>query len=154
MERKKRHRRRMEDMRRIGDGTMEAGGFGHLWWWRGIENQHTRTRFDCHSMQISDNQYLKKSSRMLDRSESFWRWSNDGSKNQCIDLGIIYVNNDETISSPWAKLQQEFVCVQENHFRRAQDVVRHYTKVDLGTWIRDYECSHDWICKYMWQIVP
>ena len=77
--------------------------------------------------------------------ESSWGWSFDGSNSQCIDLGIIYVNNNESISSSSVKIQCEFGCVQEHHFRWARDVVRHYAVVDLGTCIRDSECFHDWM---------
>ena len=77
--------------------------------------------------------------------ESSWGWSNDGWNSLCNDLGIVYVSNEESISSSWVKLQWEFGCVQEHQFQRGQDVVRRYAEVDLKTCTRDSECSHDWM---------
>ena len=112
---------------------------------RGAENQLARTRLDHHKMHISDYQYFEKVFKnvrqRLNRLEDD---QNDGSNSQCINLEITCVSN-ESISSSWAKLQREFGCVEEHHFRRAQDVFRHYEEVDLGTCIPDSEWFHDWM---------
>ena len=88
-----------------------------------------------------------KSSRIhLQEDRIFWRVNRTDtwSKDQCIDVGIVYVNNDESISSPWAKLQWRFDCVQEHQLQGAQGVPR-YAEFDPGTCIRDSKRFHDWV---------
>ena len=46
---------------------------------------------------------LRKSLRMFDDSSR--RRPDAGSKGQCIDMGIIYVNKDESSDTSWRRLQ-------------------------------------------------
>ena len=41
-------------------------------------------------------------------------------EDQRIDLGIIYVDNDESLCSSWTKLQWQFGIIQEHQLRSAQ----------------------------------
>ena len=66
---------------------------------------------------------LRKSSITFDSSWIVWRMNKNLIRDQCIDLGIISVNNDECGSASWAKLQWKFGYAQEHQFRRAQEVV-------------------------------
>ena len=54
-------------------------------------------------------------------------------RNQCIDLGIISVNNDEERQCILGKISMKIGYPQEHQFRIAQEVVRHHAEVDLGT---------------------
>ena len=112
---------------------------------RGVETHFERTRLECHNIQLSDERHIGKvfeNSPQEDRI--FWRVNRTDtcSEDQCIDVGIVYVNNDESISSPWALLQRRFDCVQEHQLQGAQGVPR-YAEFDLGTCIRDSKCFHD-----------
>ena len=93
---------------------------------RGIHNRLARTKLAYHHPQIFDNLYHEKVCtnvrHKLNRSEDDKIFNQ---KMQCIDVGVIYVNNDESSSASWAKLQWEFDYLQEHQLRRAQDVVRH-----------------------------
>ena len=81
----------------------------------------------------------------LTKSSSFDRKSVPRShvldrEDQCIDLGLFMSTTmnlgpsyDENLGG----------CVQGHQLRRAQDVVRQYSKIDLGTIIRSSECIYD-----------
>ena len=55
------------------------------------------------------------------------------------------------MSSSWSKLQWIFSCVQDHHFPRAQDVVRHHAEIDLERCTRETECFHDYVSLYSWK---
>ena len=63
------------------------------------------------------------------------------------DLSHVYVNENESISSSWAELQWKSGGVQKHRFQGAQDIVRHHSKIDLGT-IHDCVESHS-----CWRVV-
>ena len=113
-----------------------------------------RDRCEVHIMQISINRYLENVFENLRQKLNLSENADVLNEDQYIGLVIIHVNNDECISSSWAELQWTFGCVQEHQRQGAQDVVRHYAKVDLGTCVRDSECIHDSVdemCSVTWQ---
>ena len=55
-------------------------------------------------MQISDYLFVDKVFQNLRQKLCLGSHVLD-EKDQCIDLGIVYVNNNESISSSWAELQ-------------------------------------------------
>ena len=66
-----------------------------------LKNKLERTRLDNHNMQISD--YLFVDLRQKLRLSSYALKCED----QCIDLGIIYADNDEIISSSRVSIPRE-----------------------------------------------
>ena len=60
-------------------------------------------------------------------------------EDQRIDLGIIYVDNDESRCSSWNKLHWNFGSIQEHTLRRTQEFVRYHCEIDIGTWSRNSE---------------
>ena len=73
---------------------------------RGIDCKHERTRLECHNMQISDYRHVEKVFRNFRQKFTV---SEDAQepvlKTNVLKLGIIYVNNDESLCSSWTKLQ-------------------------------------------------
>ena len=96
---------------------------------REVQNQLTKVKLNHHN---------------LDRR----RPHSAGSKGQCIDMGTIDVNNDESSDTSWVRLQWKLGCPQEHHLRRAQHVVRHHAEIDLESEVRDQERLHDWMAIY------
>ena len=63
------------------------------------------------------------------RGTSDWYWSFE---KQCIDLGIIHVDNDESLCSSWTKLQWKLGSIQKHKLRRSQELVRYHAEVEIG----------------------
>ena len=66
-------------------------------------------------------------------------------EDQCIDLVIIYVDNDESHCSSWTKLQGEIGRKKEHKLRRAQEFVRYHAENGIGSWSWNSECITDWL---------
>ena len=63
---------------------------------RGIQIQLARTKLAYHNLQISDSLYLEKVFTNVRQKLPSRRPDSARSKSQCIDMVIIYVNNDES----------------------------------------------------------
>ena len=68
---------------------------------RGDGNQIERTRFEFHNLQISDHRYLEKVFKNLRPKLNLAEEACTRLEDQCTDLGIVYVDNNESLCSSW-----------------------------------------------------
>ena len=114
---------------------------------RGDGSKIERTRLEFHPQYANLRSSIPRESlqELAAKVESRRRGTSTRLEDQCLDLGILRVNNEESRCSSWTKLQRTFGSTQEHKPRRAQEFVRHRSEIDIGTWSRDSECITDWL---------
>ena len=91
-------------------------------------------------MQISDNQYLEKVFKSLRQKLNLLDEKEIPCEKTNVLIGGLFMSTTMKASvHRGPSYNEKFGCVQEPQFRRAQDVVRHHSEIDLGTCIRDAE---------------
>ena len=66
-------------------------------------------------------------------------------KDQGIDMGIIYVDINESRQSFWTTLHGQFGSIQEHEFRGNSEFIRYRAEIDIGPSSWDSECDYDWL---------
>ena len=98
---------------------------------RKIEIQLQTTRLASHRLQVRWES-LHESSSKIESNGGWWDvWPED----QRIDLGTIYVDNDEISNSSWPGIWSNFDRMPEHELRRDQNVVWYLFEADCGEFI-------------------
>ena len=80
-----------------------------------------------------------------EKVESRRRGTSTRIDDQCIDLVIIYVDNDEGSCSSLTKLQWHFGSTQELKLRRTLEFIWFHAEFDIGPSSWNSECDNDWL---------
>ena len=91
---------------------------------------HVTVHITQHRVHIS---HVSKKKEHSTEVESLRRRTSTRLEDQCINLGNIHVDNDESLSSSWTKSQSIVGRIQEPQLRGSQEFVRHHSEIDLGT---------------------
>ena len=89
---------------------------------------------------------MRKSSRTCGKSwlsQKRHQWSVSKLDDQRVDLGIIHVDNDESLHSPWTKLRWQFGSFQEHKLRGTSEFIRFHAEIDIRPTSWDSGCDNE-----------
>ena len=120
---------------------------------RGEDIQIGRSKMEFHNMQISDHQHFKKVfkkvfkklQKRLTFAEETPIIGIEALRTKRIDLGIIYVNNDECRRSSWTTFHWTFRRIQEHKLPGTSKFMEYFSDVNIGRSSWDSGCDTDWL---------